>query len=83
MNKPVFLGLSILELCKILMYEFWYYFIKPKYGRKAEFCEMYTNSFTVYIKTDYIYKEMAEGVVKLDLILQIMIERYQKQNTKK
>ena len=38
MNKPVFLGLSILELCKILMYEFWYYFTKPIYGKKAKFC---------------------------------------------
>ena len=34
MNKPVCLGLSILELCKILMYEFWYDYVKPKYGEK-------------------------------------------------
>ena len=32
MNKPVHLGLSILELSKILMYEFWYEYVKPKYG---------------------------------------------------
>ena len=32
MNKPVYLGLSILELSKILMYDFWYVYIKPKYG---------------------------------------------------
>ena len=31
MNKPVYLGLSILELSKILMYEFWYDYVKPKY----------------------------------------------------
>ena len=30
MNKPVYLELSILELGKILMYEFWYYYVKPK-----------------------------------------------------
>ena len=35
MNKPVCLGLSILELSKILMYEFWYDYVKPKYGEKA------------------------------------------------
>ena len=31
MNKPVYLGLSILEISKTLMYEFWYDFIKPKF----------------------------------------------------
>ena len=30
-NKPVYLGLSILEISKTLMYEFWYDYIKPKY----------------------------------------------------
>ena len=34
-NKPVHLGLSVLELKKILMYEFWYDYIKPKYGEKV------------------------------------------------
>ena len=38
MNKPVYLGLSILELSKILMYEFWYDYVKPKYGEKAKLC---------------------------------------------
>ena len=35
MNKPVHLGLSILELSKILMYEFWYDYVKLKYGEKV------------------------------------------------
>ena len=35
MNRSVFLGLSILELSKILMYEFWYDYVEPKYGEKA------------------------------------------------
>ena len=34
MNKPVYLGLWILELSKILMYKFWYDYVKPKYGKK-------------------------------------------------
>ena len=38
MNKPVYLGFSILVLCKILMYEFWYDYIKPKYDEKAKLC---------------------------------------------
>ena len=37
-NKPVYLGLSILELSKILMYEFWYYYVKSKYGENAKLC---------------------------------------------
>ena len=39
MNKSVYLGLSILELSKILMYIFWYDYVKAKYGKKAK---MYT-----------------------------------------
>ena len=37
-NKRAYLGLSILELSKILMYEFWYYYVKPKYGENAKLC---------------------------------------------
>ena len=62
MNKPVCLGLSIQELSKILMYEFWYDYVKPKYGEKAELCYMDTESFIVYIKTDDIHKDIAEDV---------------------
>ena len=58
MNKPVYLGLSILELSKILMYEFWYDYVKPKYGEKVSLCD----SFIVYIKTGDIYIGIAEDV---------------------
>ena len=54
MNKPVYLRLSILELSKILMYEFWYDYVKPKYDEKAKLCYMDTDSFIVYINTDDI-----------------------------
>ena len=66
MNKPVYLylDLSILELSKIVMWEFCYDYIKPKYGEKAKLYYMDTDSFLVYIKTDDIYKEIAEGVEK-------------------
>ena len=36
MNKPVYLGLSILEISKILMYEFWYDYVKPEYDVEAK-----------------------------------------------
>ena len=38
MNKPIYLGLSTLDLSKILMYEFWYDYVKPKYGENAKLC---------------------------------------------
>ena len=38
MNKPLYVGISIRELSKILMYEFWYDYIKPKYGEKSKLC---------------------------------------------
>ena len=49
-NKPVYLGLSILELSKILMCEFWYDYIKPKYGEQPKLFYMDTDRFIVYIK---------------------------------
>ena len=38
MNKPLYLGLSILELSKISMCEIWYDYVKQKYGDKAKLC---------------------------------------------
>ena len=69
MNKCVCLGLSILQLSKILMYDFRYDHVKWKYGEKPKLCYMDTDSFILYIKTDDIYKDIVEDV---DLILQIM-----------
>ena len=62
MNKPVYFGISILKLSKILMYDFWYDYVKPTYGEKAKLCYMDTNTFIVYIKADDIYKDIAEDV---------------------
>ena len=64
MNKPIYLGLSILEISKILMYEFWYDYMKPKYGDGVKFCYMDTDSFTMHIKTEDFYKDIADDVEK-------------------
>ena len=62
MNKLVYLGLPILEVSKILMYEFWYDYEELRYGEKAKICSMNTNSFIVYIKADDTYKDIVEDV---------------------
>ena len=49
-NKPFYLGLSILEIIKIVIYVFWFDYVKPKYGKKVKLCYVYIDLFTVYIK---------------------------------
>ena len=46
------------------MYEFWYDYIKPKYGDNVKLCYMDTDSFIIYIKTEHFYKDMADNVEK-------------------
>ena len=54
-NESVYLGLSMLEISKILMYEFWYDYIKPKYQDNARLYYMDTDNFIIYIKTEDVY----------------------------
>ena len=56
MTKPLYLGMPILNISKILMYEFWYDFINPKYGDRAKLCYTDTDSFIIYIKTEDFLK---------------------------
>ena len=51
MKKPVSSRLSILDLSKTVMYEFWYDYIKPKYGENANLCYMDIGSFIAHVKT--------------------------------
>ena len=62
MNKPIYLGLSILEISKILMYEFWHDYMKPKYNNNVKLCYMDTDSFIMDIKTNDFYKDIANDV---------------------
>ena len=56
MNRPIYLGMSILQISKTLMYEFWYGYIKPKYQNNAEPCYMDADSFIIHIKTFFNMK---------------------------
>ena len=49
MNKPIYLGLSILEISKIIIYEFWYDYMKKKYGDMVKLCYMDTDSLVMNI----------------------------------
>ena len=62
MNKPIYLGLSILEISKILMYEFWYDYMKRKYGNDVKLCYMDKDSFIMNIKTNDFYEDIANDV---------------------
>ena len=62
MNKPIYLGLSILEISKTLMYEFWYNYMKPKYNNDVKLCYMDTDGFIMNIKTNDFYKDIANDV---------------------
>ena len=62
MNKPIHLGLSILDLSKITMYEFWYDYVKVKYEDRAKLCYMDTDSFVLNVRTEDFYKDISEDV---------------------
>ena len=62
MNKPIYLGLCILEISKIIMYEFWYDYVKNKYRNKARLCYTDTDSFVINIKTNDFYKDISQDV---------------------
>ena len=62
MNKLVYVGMSILDIRKTLLYEFWSDYIKPKYGNRAKPCYRDTDSFVIHIETEDFYKDIADDV---------------------
>ena len=76
-NKLVFLGSSILEIIKIVICEFWYDYVKLKYGEKEKLCYMDTDGFIVYIKTEEIYTEISRKTLKQDLNLKFQNSNYE------
>ena len=65
MVKPLYLGMSILDISKTLMYEIiWYDCIEPKYGEKAKLCYTDTDSFIINIKTKDFFEDISNDVEK-------------------
>ena len=64
MTKPLYLGMSILDISKILMYKFRYNYINPKYGDRAKLCYTDNDSFIIYIKTEDFFEDTSNDVEK-------------------
>ena len=62
MNKPIYLGMSILDISKTLIYEFWYDYIKLNYQDKAKLCYKDTDNFVIHIKTENFYEGIANDI---------------------
>ena len=62
MNKPAYLGMSILNVSKTLMYQFWYDYVKPRYKDKAKLCYMDTDNFVINIFTEDFFEDINNDV---------------------
>ena len=61
-NVPIYIGFTILEVGKTVMWKFFYDYLKPKYGDKIELCYTDTDSFIPHIKTEDFYEDIANDV---------------------
>ena len=66
LNKPIFVGFAILDLSKVLMYDFHYGYINNKYGQDAQLCFTDTDSLMYDVKCEDIYKDMHEDSEMFD-----------------
>ena len=62
MNKSIYVGMAVLDISKTLMYEFWYGYLKLKYGDKIKLCYMDTDSLIPFMKTEDFYEDIANDV---------------------
>ena len=91
MNKPMYLGMSMLDISRTLIYEIWYNFgmildTKPKYQDRAKLCYMDTDSFVIHIITEDFYKDIANDVeIKNGLthLTMIIIDLFREVKSKK
>ena len=74
-NKPLYVGMSILDISKTLIYNFWYDYFKPKYGNRGKLCYTDTGSFIIHIETKDFLKKflmmLKNGLTRLTMIKMI------------
>jgi len=58
LNKPVYTGFTVLELSKLLMFQFWYHCLKPLYGDKVRLLYTDTDSLIIHVETEDVYMDM-------------------------
>ena len=74
-NKPIYLGLSILDISKTLMYKFWYDYIKPKYVDRVKLCYTDADSFVIHVETEDFHKDIAkDGLINMTMMKMKMIK---------
>ena len=75
MNRPIYLGISILDINRTLIHEFWYDYIKPKYQDKAKPCYMDTDSFLlIFLLNTFLMTltmMLKDGLIHLTMIKMI------------
>ena len=64
MNKPLYLGMAILDISKTLMYDFWYDYFKPKYGDRAKLCYTDTDNLIIHTVTEDFFENIYNDVEK-------------------
>ena len=64
LNKPLYLGISILDISETLMYKFWYDYFKPKYGDRAKLCYTDTGCFIINILIEDFFQDISNDVEK-------------------
>ena len=62
MNKPVYLGISTLDISKTLIYELWYDYIKSNYEDRSKLCHTDTDSFIIHIITEDFFVNISDDV---------------------
>ena len=67
LNKPIAVGFSILELSKLIMYKFYYEYLKPTYGAHCRLLFTDTDSLCCEIQTTDIYHDMGQNIDHFDI----------------
>ena len=78
MAKPLYSSMSILDISKTFMYEFWYDYINPKYGDRATLCYTGTDSLLLTLKPKIFLKifpmMLRDGLIRLTIMIKDLFQ---------